>query len=84
MRATMAEADRTRIRKFVEALDFGRITNRVACAADVSALPAATKGAQWREDPSFDEQLEVSQHPDFRRVLEHSRKNGFATVDRKI
>jgi hypothetical protein len=80
----MTKADSTRIRKFVEALDYGRVTNRVAYAADVSILPATIKDAQWREYPSFNEQVEVAQHADFNRVLEHVRQNGFATVERKI
>jgi hypothetical protein len=35
--------------KYVEAMPFGRETNRVAYAMDVSALPEPTPGSKWRK-----------------------------------
>ena len=72
------------MRKFYEALPFGRKTNLVAFTLDPDKLPKPIPGAEWKEDTSFREQEVLSNDPSFKRILDAARKNGFATLERSI
>jgi len=72
-----------KIRKFVEDLGYGRVSNRVAYALDESNLPEPVAGAKWREDKDFNESESAENHG-FHRVLEAARRNGVAVVEKKL
>jgi hypothetical protein len=71
------------IRKFVETLAYGRVTNRVCYSEDPAALPEPANHAEWRQDNSFHEQDAVAGDSKLTSVIEHARKHGFAMVTRK-
>jgi hypothetical protein len=71
------------IRKFREAMDFGRFTNRVAYAAEPAKLPEPVQGAKWREDASFRPE-EIPANSELARVIDHAREHGFATLERDV
>jgi hypothetical protein len=73
-----------KIRKFLEGLDYGRVSNRIAYVIDPMNLPHAMQGSAWKEDVTFDERTAVSDDPNLQRVLDVVRRDGFATVDRLV
>lgn len=72
------------MRKFLESLDFGRVTNLVAYAEDPVNLPEPMAGAVWREDKKFDERAAVDDDQGLMRIFEHARMHGYATVKRSV
>jgi hypothetical protein len=72
------------IRKFNEALDFGRFSNRVCYASDPEDLPEPITGAVWQEDTSFREDEAVASDPGIARIMDHARQEGFAIVYRPM
>jgi hypothetical protein len=69
------------IRKFVEALDFGGLGNRICYAVGMSALPPERPGARWQEEIGFDEATELMQSSGFQEVVQCARRSGFALVE---
>ena len=53
------ETNVTKLKKFIEIIDYGRKTNRVAYVMQTSARPSPLAGAEWREDISFNEADEL-------------------------
>lgn len=72
------------MRKFLEGLDFGRVTNQVAYAEDPANLPEPMPGARWREDEKFNERSALDDDPELARVFERARTRGCAIVKRLV
>jgi len=70
------------IRKFNEALDYGRFSNRTCYATDPDELPEPLEGAKWQEDESFREDEALANDPRLGRVFDQVRQSGFAVVTR--
>jgi hypothetical protein len=73
-----------KIRKFWEALDYGRTSNRVGYATEVGNLPSPSPGSEWEEDLKFDEKVAVSNEPRLQQVMDAVRNEGSATVLRIV
>jgi hypothetical protein len=72
----------TPIRKFIEALDYGRVGNRSCYVERTSALPPSRPGSHWREDVLFDEARELARSTNFERVVQAARSGGYVLVER--
>jgi|EndMetStandDraft_3_1072993.scaffolds.fasta_scaffold1717028_1 hypothetical protein len=68
-----------RLQKFVEQGGYGERTGRTAYAFNVSNLPEATKGLDWRSI-SFSPADEVLEDPRLKQVFEAAVKHGYALV----
>jgi hypothetical protein len=71
-----------RLSKYVEAMPFGRETNRVAYAVDVSALPEPTPGSEWRKVLRFNAGDEILRDPGLKQVFKTALATSCATVTR--
>ena len=69
------------IRKFIEMLDGGRVSNRICYAVGMSVLPPQRPGACWQEDIEFDETKELARSSGFQEVVQYAQRNGFALVE---
>ncbi|QOG18234.1 MULTISPECIES: hypothetical protein [Bradyrhizobium] len=69
-----------RLQKFVEQGGYGERTGRTAYAFNVSNLPEATKGLDWRPITGFSPADEVLGDPSLKRVFEAALKHGYALV----
>lgn len=58
------------IRRFNEALGYGRFSNRTCYAADPDNLPEPLAGAEWKEDTSFREDEAIANDPRLGRVFD--------------
>lgn len=72
------------IKKYNEALPFGRVTNVVGYAVDPNKLPDPMPGAEWKEDISFHESEALVHDPSIKQVFEVVREKGATTVTRLI
>ena len=59
----------TKLKKFIEIIDYGRKANWVAYVMQTSALPSPLAGAEWREDISFNEAEELLREPKLKAVF---------------
>ena len=73
-----------KIRKFLEGLDYGRVSNRIGYAIDPARLPSPASDSEWREDKKFDERTAVSDDPSFQQVIDAVHRDSFATVEKRI
>jgi hypothetical protein len=69
-----------RLSKYVEAMPFGRETNRLAYATDVSALPEPTPGSERRKVLDFNAGDEILRDPGLKEVFKAALAIGYATV----
>ena len=70
----------TKLKRFLEIIDYGRKTNRVAYVMQTSALPSPLAGAEWREDISFNEADELLREPKLKAVFKLAVDSGCQVV----
>jgi hypothetical protein len=69
-----------RLSKFVEVMDYGRQTNRVAYAMEPSALPTPAPGSEWRKVENFNAGDEILENPGLKQIYKTALEKGCATV----
>ena len=71
----------TRLQKFVERGAYGEGPGRTAYVLDVSALPQASEGFDWRKVDAFNAAEDVLNDPGLKEVFTAAIRNGCATVN---
>lgn len=67
-----------RLRKYFEALPYGKRTGRVAYVTNLSAMPKPSTGAEWAEDKSFNAANDILARPTLKTAFTLALKNGCA------
>ena len=72
-----------KLRKYFEALPYGKRTGRVAYVIDLSAMPIPSTGAEWAEDKHFNAANEILAQPMLKAIFTAALKDGCAITDEK-
>lgn len=67
-----------RLRKYFEALDYGKRTGHVAYVLDVTTMPNPSPGAEWVEDKSFNAANEILARPALKVMFQAALQKGCA------
>lgn len=67
-----------RLRKYFEALDYGKRTGHVAYVLDVTTMPNPSPGAEWVEDKSFNAANAVLARPALKAMFQAALQKGCA------
>lgn len=70
------------LRRFYEALPFGRRTDRAAYVTSIVKMPDATHGSEWKEDEAFNAAEAILADPGLKTVYSAAIKDGCAILDR--
>jgi hypothetical protein len=70
----------SRLRKYIEAMAYGRKANRTAYAMQMAALPDPIPGSEWREDTSFSAAEELLREPKLKTVFKAALESGCEIV----
>jgi hypothetical protein len=71
-----------RLRKFIEAMAYGRETNRTAYVMHLEALPEPMPGSAWQEDTTFSVADELLSDPGLKTVFKAALESGCEIVTR--
>ena len=74
----------TKLRRFYEAIPFGRRTDRAAYVTSIAAMPDAVDGSEWKEDAAFNAAEAILNDPDLKQIYSAAIKDGCAIVDRTM
>jgi hypothetical protein len=68
------------LKKYVEWLNRGRKTGRIAYVTSAWNVPEPTTGAEWQIDEAFNAAEELQRNPTFKAVFNSAIDNGLAVI----
>jgi hypothetical protein len=81
--ASVRPEETPKLRKYFEALPYGKRTGRVAYAIKLRTLPKAIAGAEWSEDKSFNAAQEILARPSLKTIFKAALQQGCALMTEK-
>jgi hypothetical protein len=58
----------TKLRRFYEAMPFGRRTDRLAYVTRIAAMPDAVDGSEWKEDAALNAAEAILEDPSLKQI----------------